>query len=295
MRVLITGAGGNIGRGVIPRLIARGHEVVLSDLNRLPDAEPYAGHPFHQVDVQHGFGLERAAEGCDAILHTPAWHGIHWQQKTEADFWRLNVDGAFWAFQAARSAGTSRFVFLSSQSWHGHYDKYGFTKRVGEELCEYHRRANGVRYVAVRPADLTPWGDDWINRYGARLLYGGVDREDVLDAVALSVERLARPLDGEPEGLILDAVRPNAYDEPSLAGWEADPIGACEAIFPGSADLVRKYGLKIDRKPGVTTRFDGWEETGYAPKHHFGTFLDALRRLDAEGGEAAVRSVACPY
>ncbi|RYG34424.1 NAD(P)-dependent oxidoreductase, partial [bacterium] len=124
MKILVTGAGGNIGRGVVPKLLDRGHEVVLSDLNRLE-----TNLPFFQFDVQQGFGLERAAEGCDLILHTPAWHGIHWNQKTEADFWRLNVDGAFWAFQAARSAGVSRFVFLSSQSWHGHYDKYGFTKR----------------------------------------------------------------------------------------------------------------------------------------------------------------------
>ncbi len=295
MRVLLTGAGGNIGRGVIPKLLAQGHEVVLSDLNRLPDAPPYAGLPAFQIDVQQGFGLERAAEGCDLVLHTPAWHGIHWGQKTEIDFWRLNVDGAFWAFQAARAAGISRFVFLSSQSWHGHYDKYGFTKRVGEELCEYHRRANGIRYATVRPADLTPWGDDWPNRYGARMLYGGVDREDVLDAVALSVARLARPLDGEPEGIVVDALRPNAFGAAGLEGWEADPVAACERLFPGSSALVRKYALAIERRPGLTTSFGGWDEIGYAPSRHFGTFLEDLRNLDAESGEAAVRAMHCPY
>ncbi len=280
---------------MVPRLLARGHTVVLSDLNRLPDEEPYEGLPFHQVDVQHGFGLEKAAQGCDLVLHTPAWHGIHWNQKTEADFWRLNVDGAFWAFQAARAAGISRFVFLSSQSWHGHYDKYGFTKRVGEELCEYHRQANGIRYVAVRPADLTPWGDDWPNRYGARLLYGGVDREDVLDAVALSVERLADSLEGEPEGIVLDAVRPNAYGEAQLEGWEDDPVEACERIFPGSADLVRKYRLRIERRPGFAKSFGGWPETGYSPSRHFGTFLEELRQRDQREGASAVMSLRCPY
>lgn len=289
MKVLVTGAGGNIGRGVTPRLLANGHEVVLSDLNRFEtDLE------FHQLDVQHGFGLEKAAEGCDLILHTPAWHGIHWNQKTEADFWRLNVDGTFWAFQAAQANGISRFVFLSSQAWHGQYDKYGFTKRVGEELCEYHRRAHGMRYVAVRPADLTPWGDDWPNRYGARLLYGGVDREDVLDAVALAVERLACPPEGEPEGIVLDALRPNAFTTEQVASWEEDPKGACERIFPGSTELVEKYGLRIERKPHVVTSFGGWEETGYAPSRHFGTFLDELRQRDAEG-EEAVRAIRCPY
>jgi len=295
MKVLLTGAGGNMGKGLVPRLLKAGHELALSDLNPLPDVEPFKGLPFHQLDVQQGFGLEKAAEGADLILHTPAWHGIHWRAKTEADFWRLNVDGTFWAFQAARSAGISRFVFLSSQSWHGHYDKYGFTKRVGEELCEYHRRANGIRYVTIRPADLTPWGDDWVNRYGARLLYGGVDREDVLDSILAAVARLARPLEGEAEGIVLDAVRSNAFDESQIEGWEADPYGVCEKIFPGTADLVAKYQIRMPHRPGVTRSFLGWEETGYAPSRHFGTFLAQLRALDAEGGEAAVRALHCPY
>ncbi|RYG42115.1 NAD(P)-dependent oxidoreductase [bacterium] len=295
LKILVTGAGGNIGRGVVPKLLALGHDVVLSDLNRLPDDEATRDLPFHQLDVQAGFGLEKAAEGCDLILHTPAWHGIHWNQKTEADFWRLNVDGAFWAFQAARSAGISRFVFLSSQSWHGHYDKYGFTKRIGEELCEYHRRANGIRYVTVRPADLTPWGNDWPGRYGTRLLYGGVDREDVLDAVTLAVERLLKPLEGEAEGIVLDAVRANGFSAEDLAGWEEEPLATCERIFPGSAEIVARYGLRIERKPSVVSSFSGWAETGYAPSRHFGTFLEELRRIEASGGEAAVRAMVCPY
>jgi nucleoside-diphosphate-sugar epimerase len=107
VKILVTGAGGNIGKGPIPRLAAAGHEVVLSDLNRLLDAQDLE---FHQVDVQHGFGLESAAKGCDMIVHTPAWHGMHWNQKTEADYWRLNVDGTFWAFQAARANGIMRFA-----------------------------------------------------------------------------------------------------------------------------------------------------------------------------------------
>ncbi len=284
MRILITGAGGNIASGVIPKLQAAGHELILSDVVRpanLPE-----GIPFHQIDVQDGFGLDKAAEGCDLIVHTPAWHGIHWNSRTEIDFWRLNVQGTFWAFQAALANDIKKFVFLSSQAWHGHYDKYGFTKRIGEELCEYHRRSNSVSYVAVRPADLTPWGNDWPQRYGARLLYGGVDREDVLDAVVVSVQFLGR----SEGGVILDALRPNAFTEEQLANWESDPLGTCEAIFPGSLELVEKYGLDIKRKPGLSGN-TGWDEIGYAPKRHFGTFLDELRSLD----EATARSRTCPY
>lgn len=287
MKILLTGANSNVGRGMIPRLAAQGHALVLSDIDKLPEKEPFTGHEFVQADVQIGMGLERAAAGCDLILHLPAWHGIHWNAKTEADFWRLNIDGTFWMFQAAQSAGIKKVVFLSSQAWHGHYDKYGFTKRVGEELCEYNRQRHGIRYVAVRPADFTPYRD--YLHFGTRLLYGGVDREDVLDCIEASVG-----YSGE-ESFFVNAVRPNAFTDAQTEGWAADPLGTCEATFPGSRALVEKYGLDVKNRPGRSNADENPASLGWAPKRHFGTFLDDLREREAEMGEAGVRALTCPY
>jgi nucleoside-diphosphate-sugar epimerase len=297
LRILITGAAGNVGKGLIPRLREAGHDLVLHDLTPLPDTEPFAGLPFVQGDIQIGSGLERATQGCDLIVHTPAWHGIHSNQRTEIDFWRLNVDGTFWMFQAAAATGVKRVLFLSSLAWHGHYDKYGFTKRIGEELCEYYRRNHDISYVAVRPADFTPWGTDWVNRYGARLLYGGVDRDDALDCIELAVARLGRRpgADAEPEAIVANAVRANAFTEEEIAGWERDPLAACERVFPGSRPLVEKYAIDIGRKPSLAVLGDGGQRIGYAPKRHFGTFLDALGRLDAQGGRESVAAMRCLY
>jgi nucleoside-diphosphate-sugar epimerase len=296
MKILITGASGNVGTGLIERLKAAGHELVLHDLNRLPEGEPYDGLPFAQGDAQIGEGFDRAAQGCDLIVHTPAWHGVHWRAKTEADFWRLNVDGVFWIFQAAQNAGIKRMVFLSSMAWHGHYDKYGFTKVLGEELCEYNRRNHGIRFVAIRPHDFTPWGD-YVNHYGARLLHGGVDREDVLDCIEKAIEKLTPelPEGEEPEGIIVNALRANAFTDEQIAGWEADPAGTCEAIFPSSRVLIEKYHINIQGKPQVVELGEGAAQIGYVPRRHFGTFLEELGRLDAEGGQSAVRAQLCPY
>jgi nucleoside-diphosphate-sugar epimerase len=294
VRILITGAGGNVATGTIPRLRAAGHEVVLTDLNPLPGVPLFEGLEFHRCDLQDGSGLAASAHGCDLVLHTAAWHGIHSGRQTEVDFWRLNVDGTFWVFQAALAAGVRRVVFLSSLAWHDAYGKYGFTKRVGEELCEYARRNHGVRYVALRPADFTPWGDDWVNRYGARLLYGGVDRDDVLDCVEAAVRTLESDLLSgvEPEGIVAEIARPNAFGEDDIVDWDDDPLSACERIFPGSRRLVEKYAIDISRKPVVMATSVVLD---CAPTRHFGTFLAELQRRDAEGGETAVRAIACPY
>ena len=289
MRILITGAAGNVGTGMSERLAAAGHELVLTDI-----AEPHVSvtHRFVRCDLLTGDGLDAASEGCDLVLHTAAWHGIHLSSKSPVDFWRLNVDGTFLVLEAARTAGIDRLVFLSSLAWHDRYGTYGFTKVVGEELCEQQRRTRGLRYVAVRPGDFTPWGDNFI-RYGSRLLYGGVDRDDVLDCVALAVERLVA--DGgrsdEAEAIVVNAVRANAFREDELDGWERDPLAACERIFPGSAALVGRYAIDISRRPVVVDPGDAEQTIGYVPRTHFGTFLQQLAALDPQ----AVAEQRCPY
>lgn len=295
MKILITGATGNIGKGLIPLLAGHGRSLVLSDLPASPDESLLHGFPYIPCDVQHGVGLERAAIGCDMLIHLPAWHGIHWREKTEIDYWKLNIEGTFWAFQAAQSAGIKKVVFLSSQAWHGHYDKYGFTKRIGEEVCEYNRRNHGIGYVAVRPADLTPFGNDYLNRFGAGFLYGRVHRDDVLQSIVQSVKFLETTPGPEAPGVIVDAVRKPSFTAKDIENWESDPLGCAEAIWPGSRALIEKYGIQIQRKPHVIESFLGWEEVGYQPQYDFGSFLNELRDLESTVGEDEVRRKTCEY
>lgn len=262
MKILMTGARGNIGRGLAPLLEAEGHELVLTDLP--------------EFDVRIEGSLDAAAEGCDLLLHLPAWHGIHSGTRTETEFWQLNVDGTFNVLQSARRAGIRRAVFLSSQSWHEHYGKYGFTKRIGEELLEYHRQEHGLSYVAVRPGNLTPWGDDWPGEYGRGLLYGRVDRADVLALIVASVQYAA----SHDDALVVDAQRPNPPQ--GFDGWKADPVGTAEALYPGAQLVVERFGLDLARVPGITGSL-GWAEVGYRPTRDFGTFVtEALGMSEAE-------------
>jgi hypothetical protein len=293
MRILITGAASNTGRGLIGRL-AKKHELVLTELNVLPEEALFKGHEFFQCDIQAGIGLERAAVGCDLLIHLPAWHGIHLPLKTDVDYWRLNIDGTFLAFEAARQAGVKRFVYLSSQAWHGHYERYGFTKRIAEELCEYNRVNYGVSYVAVRPFAFLPWRS--YAGFGNDLLYGGVDREDVLDCVVKSVEWLAKP-HKESRGGHVDAVRHDPYDETMLKDWTKNPLARLEAIFPGSRELVKKYEMNIQTKPMVQRAGQGdlAATIGYKPSRHFGTFIKELRKLDAKIGRDGVLALKCPF
>ena len=143
-------------------------------------------HEFYQADIQTGWRITEAARGCDVLVDLAAWHGIHSYAKTEADFWRLNIDGTFHALQAAVHAGIPRVVYASSAAIYDPYGKYGFTKKIGEELLQYVNRRHQINCVSLRPWDFTPWRS--FIAYGARMLRGGVDRRDVIECFRLAIE-----------------------------------------------------------------------------------------------------------
>ncbi len=185
-------------------------------------------------------------------------------------------------------------IYLSSQAWHWHYDRYGFTKRIGEELCEFNRVNYGISYVAVRPYAFLPWRN--FIQYGQGLLYGGVDREDVLDCIVKSADWLGKP-HKEARGGHVDAVRNDPYDESKLKNWAKNPHARLEAIFPGSKDLIDKYEIDIQAAPMIqrSGQNDLGEKIGYRPSRHFGTFIADLRKLDAKLGKEGVLALKCPF
>jgi UDP-glucose 4-epimerase len=201
MRVLIVGAAGSLGRQLAPELAERGHEVVCFDLQRV-EASPYR---WILGDIRVPHAITEAAEGCEALIHIPAWHGIHLRHKSRRDFWELNVDGAFNAFQAALTVGARKLLYCSAMGVYGGIprptdralritdespimgprDVYASTKIIGEQLCALYHQVYGLDVVAFRLGMFVPV--DFIE-YGMRLVNGGVDERDLAQAFRLALE-----------------------------------------------------------------------------------------------------------
>jgi uncharacterized protein YbjT (DUF2867 family) len=96
VRVLVTGASGFVGRAVVARLEADGHEPV-------PFSRANGG------DVTDPAALARAAQGADAIVHLVAI-----LDGSDEQFEAVNVQGARNAVAAARAAGIRRFLHMSA-------------------------------------------------------------------------------------------------------------------------------------------------------------------------------------
>ncbi len=107
MKVLVTGAGGFIGRSLVARLLSQGHAVTA--VVRLSGREAAPGA--RVVVAQLGEPLpEEAVDAVDLVVHL-----AHDMTPGSA---RRNVDGTTLWFQQAERAGTPHQVYVTSYSAH---------------------------------------------------------------------------------------------------------------------------------------------------------------------------------
>lgn len=161
MKVLVTGATGVYGRGVVERLVRAGHEVVAMARN-VPKALP-AGVRFSAGDVAEYADVERAMRGCEVVAHLAF---VVSPLKSEAETRRINLGGTQNVLDAMQATGARRLVFVSSAMSYGanadnpplftedHEQRpdpsyiYGTCKKEAEALI----RASGVEAVMARTA-----------------------------------------------------------------------------------------------------------------------------------------------
>ena len=289
MRALVTGAGGNLGKAVVPALVREGHEPVLFDFRRV-DTE----HVFIEGDVRDADAVTRAMAGIDVVVHAAALHGIHLGAWSAEDFWSINVTGTFNVYQAARDAGVQHVVLGSSMVVYGDIGSgqdpweavdeqsplrpanlYGLTKVLSEDIARYHAIAGAISTVALRLGMFVP---ETFERYGFRLLFGGVDDRDVAQSVLLALSD--RPEEGFGAYNIMADSGLTAADLPRLA---TDVGAVLDRHWPGTSELVRERSLELDELVWGRRIYPvdhAKDVLGYQPQYGFDSFLSALRRGD---------------
>jgi uronate dehydrogenase len=162
--VLVTGATGEVARGVLP-LLERDFRLRL-----LAPEPPGADSRRVQADVLDWNGLARAMTGADAVLHLAVASGHSGSYEDDAFNDRrfdVNVKGTYHVFETARRCGVRRVVHVSSLMvvW-GHGGQglvpgdaaprpvgtYALTKALGEEIARYYAVSQGMEAVTLRIA-----------------------------------------------------------------------------------------------------------------------------------------------
>ncbi len=293
MRVLITGAGGTLGSALAPLLASEGHEPVLLDARRFDT--PFEAH---LGDVRSLDDVRAAMEGIELVVHAAAIHGIHLRDHSPQEFHELNLTGTFNVWQAAADAGVRGFVFSSTMGVYGDSrvpptddavvalheetpllpgDIYGFTKVAGEEMCRYFLRRYRIPSVALRYGMFVP---EPFFHAGIRLLYGGVDVEDVSGAVLAALQALAdRRV--EWDAFNVESVVPFTDDDGPLL--RRDPLDVVDRHYPGGGELLRERG--VPRLNPITNYYPMRrieERLGFRPRYNFDSWLGDLRARPGE-------------
>jgi len=109
MKVLVTGGTGYLGQAIVRALAERGHELVV-----MARSATRSGLPGTLVDgdVRDRTALARAAEGCDAFVHSAALVSI-WRKRRQ-DFDDVNVGGLRNVLAVAAAYKPRRIVYTSS-------------------------------------------------------------------------------------------------------------------------------------------------------------------------------------
>ncbi len=132
-RILVTGGAGYVGSVAIPKLLARGHSVRVFDTytygrESLAGLRGAASLEEIEGDIRDVDLVQRSVRGCDAVLHLAC---ISNDPSFELDPQlgkSVNYDSFQPLVSAAKAAGVTRFIYISSSSVYGLSDATDVTE-----------------------------------------------------------------------------------------------------------------------------------------------------------------------
>jgi len=158
-RILITGAGGGIGRSL--RETLRGVYPVLRLSDRVALAPARDGEEVDRTELSDMAAVERMVAEVDGIVHLGGISGENeWPAILEG-----NIIGIYNVFEAGRRAGVTRIVFATSNHAVGFYrraetidhravprpdSRYGVSKAFGEALASLYADKHGIGVLCTR-------------------------------------------------------------------------------------------------------------------------------------------------
>lgn len=165
LRVLITGAAGNIGRTLRAHLKGRYALLRLTDI--APQEDAGAGEEVATVDIGDMAALENSMRGIDCVIHLAGVpEEAPWDKVLP-----LNIEGCYNVFEAARRAGVRRVVFASSNHAVGFHrretfidtrveprpdGRYGVSKVFGEAVGRLYADKYGLSVACLRIGSFRP-------------------------------------------------------------------------------------------------------------------------------------------
>lgn len=168
-RLLLTGAGGNLGKVLRQRLKPYAETLRLSDICDLGAAA--AGEEVVVCNLADADAVSELVRDTDAIVHMG---GVSVERPFD-EILPANIQGVYNLYEAARRHGVKRVVFASSNHVIGFYRQgqvidadvpvrpdsyYGISKAFGENLSRFYFDRYGIETVCLRIGSSFPEAKD---------------------------------------------------------------------------------------------------------------------------------------
>jgi nucleoside-diphosphate-sugar epimerase len=147
LRTLVTGAAGFVGKHLVRKLLAEGHEVIAFDKRGC-----YLGTKTIRGDIA-SFDFEEILKDVNVVFHLASLLGTAelFHRIIEAE--RVNVIGTLNLLEAMRKNEVNKILFTSKPNvWK--YNPYSITKEACERYLEMYRYVYGLQAVIVRPYNI---------------------------------------------------------------------------------------------------------------------------------------------
>jgi len=265
-RVLITGAGGGIGRAL--RETLRGVYPVLRLSDRLALAPARDGEEIDRTELSDFAAVERMVAGVDGIIHLGGISGeSEWPTILEG-----NIVGLYNVFEAARRAEVKRIVFATSNHAVGFYpraqkidhrvvprpdSRYGVSKAFGEALASLYSDKYGIGVLCTRIGNFGDRPIDkrrlsiWISpRDYSQLVRIGLEHPDVRYEIVYGVSNNRRSWydNSNAERLGYRPQDPSEpYAEEVLAAEAGQPSDPTAEYYQGGTFCAAEYTAKTRR------------------------------------------------
>lgn len=277
-KVLITGSSGQLGRELVKLLKGKNYDVVGIDIVVSPTTDKL-------IDIRNSDAVNQIVGGVDAIIHTAAIHGKHYELNyPKEEFIRTNINGTYNLLNACVLNGVKKFLYTSTTSIYGKAmesdkqavwvdetltpnprDIYDITKLTAELLCRDYFEKENIETTVLRVSRFLPEDE---NTKAIHRLYRGLDEKDGAIGHFLALEKTFQTFE------VYNISNQSPFDKTDLVDLISNPKRVIKKYYPNIenifADKKWSFPDRIDRVYSIEK---AKKELNYQPINNFDSFI----------------------
>jgi nucleoside-diphosphate-sugar epimerase len=277
-KILVTGSSGQLGREIVKQLKLRDYEVLGIDVVESDTTNKL-------INIRNKEQVKNITIGMDAIIHTAAIHGKHYELKyPREEFIETNINGTFNLLRACVENGVKKFLYTSTTSIYGKSmvnskeavwvdenlipaprDIYDITKLTAELLCQDYFEKENLETTILRVSRFLPEAE---NTKAIHRLYRGLDEYDGAIGHILALEKQFKTFE------IFNISNESPFQKEDLKTLISDPKEVMKKYYPGIEEIFEQkawvFPKSIDRVYSIEK---AKKELGYKPINNFDSFI----------------------